>query len=66
VDGADELLELAVGREDDCGCGHLVDVADLEPHHPVLDVVDDPDAVALADLGDSLEELHEPERIAVE
>ena len=46
--------------------GHLVDVADLEPDDPVLDVVDDADAVAGAELGDPLDQLDEPEALAVE
>ena len=66
VDRADELLELPVGGEDDRRGRHLVEVADLEPDHPVLDVVDDADPVALADLGRPLEQLDQPELLAVE
>ena len=46
--------------------GHLVDVADLQADDAVLDVVDDPDAVAGADLGGALEQLDEAEPLAVE
>ena len=57
VDRADEVLELAVGVDQDRGCGDLVDVADLEADDPVLDVVDDPDAVPGSDLAGALEYL---------
>ena len=66
VDRRDELLELAVGGEHDRGGRHLVEVADLEPDDPVLDVVDDPDPVARADLGGALDQLDQPELLAVE
>ena len=66
VDRRDELLELAVGGENDRRGRHLVEVADLEPDDPVLDVVDDADAVARADLGGEFDQLDQPERLAVE
>ena len=52
--------------QDDRRRRHLVDVADLEPDDPVLDVVDDPDPVAAAELGRPLEQLDQPEALAVE
>ena len=57
--GADELLELAVGGEDDLGGRDLVDVAHLEADDAVLDVVHDAHAVAGAGLGDAADELHQ-------
>ena len=65
VDRADQLLELLVGGQDDRRGRHLVDVAHLQADDAVLDVVDDPDAVAAADLGGALEQLDEPEPLAV-
>ena len=50
VNRADEDLELLVGEQQDRRRGHLVDVAHLETDDPVLDVIDDSDAVARADL----------------
>ena len=55
-----------MGGQEDRGGRHLVDVAHLQPDDPVLDVVDDPDAVAAADLGGALDQLDEPEPLAVE
>ena len=52
--------------EQDRGGRHLVDVAHLQADDPVLDVVDDPDAVAHPDLGRALDQLDEPEPLAVE
>ncbi len=46
--------------------GHLVDVADLEAHDPVLHVVHDPNAVAAAELRRAFEQLHEPEALPVD
>ena len=46
VDRADELLELRVRGEQDRRGRDLVDVAHLQADDAVLDVVDDPDAVA--------------------
>ena len=66
VDRADRLLELLVGGEQDRRGRHLVDVAHLEADDAVLDVVDDPDPVAAADLGRALEQLDEAEPLAVE
>ena len=66
VDRADQALELAVGLEQDRRGRHLVDVAHLQADDAVLDVVDDPDAVAHADLGGALDQLDQPEPLAVE
>jgi hypothetical protein len=46
-----------VGCHHDRGRRHFIDVAYLEPDDAVLDVVDDPDAVTLPDLGRALEQL---------
>ena len=53
-------------RQDDRRRRDLVDVADLEPDDPVLDVVDDPDPVAGPDLGGALDQLDQLEPLAVE
>ena len=66
VDRRDELLELAVRGEHERRRRDLVEVADLEADDPVLDVVDDPGPVAGADLGGPLEQLDEPEPLAVD
>ena len=66
VDRAHEPLELLVGGQDDRRRGHLVDVSDLQPDDAVLDVVDDADAVARAELGDPFQQLHELEALAVQ
>ena len=55
-----------MGGQQDRGGGRLVDVAHLQTDDAILDVVDDADAVASADLGDPLEQLHEPQALAVE
>ena len=52
--------------DDDRGRRDLVDVAHLEPDDPVLDVVDDPDPVAGAELGGALDQLDQSEALAVE
>src|SRR5581483_8283400 len=49
VNRRNEPLELGVRRQQDRGRRHLVDVADLQPDDPVLDVIDDPDAVTGGD-----------------
>ena len=64
--GADELLELAVGGEDDLGGRHLVDVAHLQAHDAVLDVVHDADAVARGHLGHAADQLHQAQLLVVE
>ena len=46
--------------------GHLVEVAHLQPDDAVLDVVDDPDAVARADLPRALQQLDQAEPLAVQ
>ena len=66
VDRAGQALELLVRLEQDRRRRHLVDVAHLQADDPVLDVVDDPDAVAHADLGGPLDQVDEPEPLAVE
>ena len=66
MDRSDELLELLVGRQDDRGGGHLVEIPDLQAHDPVLDVVHDANAVAGADLTGPLEQLNEPKLLAVQ
>ena len=66
VDRADQALELLVGGEDDRRRRNLVDVAHLEADDPVLDVVDDADAVAAADRGRPFEQVDEAEALAVE
>ena len=66
VDRAREPLELLVRLEQDRRGRHLVDVAHLEADDPVLDVVDDADPVAHADLGHALDQLDRPEPLAVE
>ena len=66
MDRPDQLLELGVRGEQDRRRRDLVDVADLEADDPVLDVVDDPDPVPAADLGDPFEQLDEAEPLAVE
>jgi hypothetical protein len=66
MDRPDELLELLVGGQDQRCRGHLVEVAHLESHDPVLDVVDDPDAVPRADLAGALEQVDELEPLAVQ
>ena len=66
VDRADEPLELLVGGQQDRRGRRLVDVAHLQPDDAVLDVVDDPDAVAGADLGRRFDQLHEPQALAVQ
>ncbi len=55
-----------MGGEDDRRGGDLVDVAHLEADDPVLDVVDDPDPVAAADLRRLFEQVDQPEALAVE
>ena len=62
----DEPLELLVGGQHDRRGRRLVDVAHLQPDDAVLDVVDDADAVARADLGDAFDQLDELEALAVE
>ena len=66
MDRADELLELLVRGQDDRRRRDLVDVADLQADDPVLDVVDDADAVARADLGDALDQRRRGQPLAVE
>ena len=62
----DQALELAVRGQQQRGGRHLVDVAHLQADDAVLDVVDDPDAVAHAELGGALEQLDELQALAVE
>ena len=59
-------IELSVSSHDDRGRGHLVDVPNLEPDDPVLDVINDADAVTLPDLGRALEQLDQPKILAVQ
>ena len=66
VDRADQLLQLAVRRQDHRRRRHLVDVAHLQADDPVLDVIDDADAVAPGDLGDAIDQLDQAEPLAVE
>ena len=66
VDRADEVLELAVRRQDERGGRHLVEVSDLEADDAVLDVIHDPDAVARAKLAGALDQLDQPQPLAVE
>ena len=66
VDRADELLQLPMRGQDDRRGRRLIQIADLEPDDPVLDVIDDPDAVAGPDLGGTLEQLDQPEPLAVQ
>src|SRR5829696_3230809 len=66
MDRADELLELAVAAEYDRGGGNLVDVADLEPDHAILDLIDDADPVAAAQLPRPLQQLDQTEALAVQ
>ena len=66
MDRPDQPLQLLVRGEHDRGGGDLVDVAHLEADDPVLDVVDDADPVAAADLGRSFEQLDQAEALAVE
>ena len=56
----------ACAGQDDRRRRDLVDVADLQADDAVLDVVDDADAVATADLGGALEQLDDPQPLAVE
>ena len=55
-----------MGGQDDGRRRDLVDVAHLQADDAVLDVVDDADAVAAADLGGALEQLDDPQALAVE
>jgi hypothetical protein len=66
VDRADELLELGVRGQDDRRRGRLVDVAHLQADDAVLDVVDDADAVAGADLADPLDQRRQLQALAVQ
>ena len=51
-----------MGGQDHLGRRHLVEVAHLQADDPVLDVVDDADTVAAADLGRLLEQVTSPSR----
>ncbi len=55
-----------MGGQDHRRSRRLVDVADLQPDDPVLDVVDDADAVAGGDLGDAFDQLDQRQALAVE
>ena len=55
-----------MGGQDDRRRRDLVDVADLQTDDAVLDVVDDADAVARAELADALDQLDERQALAVE
>ncbi len=55
-----------MGGQHDRRRRNLVDVAYLQPHDAVLDVIDDADAVAGADRGHPFDQLDEAEALAVE
>ena len=55
-----------MGGENDRRRRHLVEVPNLEPNDAILDLVDDPDPVPPPELGRALEQVDEPERLAVQ
>ena len=66
VDRRDELFEVLMRGEENGRGRHLVEVADLEADDAVLDVVDDADAMATADLGRALDQLNGIEALSIE
>ncbi len=66
MDRAHEPLELAMSRQEDRRGGHLIDVAHLQADDPILDLIEDPHAMASADLGRAFEQLHELQALAVQ
>ena len=66
VDRRDQLLDLAVRRQQDRGGGHFIEVAHLEADDAVLNVIDDADPVATTELGCAFQQRDEPELLAVE
>ena len=64
--GTHQPLELLMSSQQDRGRGDLVDVAHLEAHDAILDVVDDPYAVVAGDRPDPLDQLDEAMALPVQ
>ena len=64
--GQRESLERPMSRVQHDGRGRLVDLATLDPHQPILDVVDAPNAMPAGEVAEALNQLDRREPFAVE